>query len=87
MPAHWKEWEKAKREIKQDKIARASAVDEALGILSSNQKVLKDDPNAVRCTTCGGMKFKTREKGRVFVCRNCGTVMERGARVDGPTAS
>ncbi|MBM3935320.1 MAG: hypothetical protein FJ319_13675 [SAR202 cluster bacterium] len=79
MPARWQEWEKAKKEIKEDATARSSAVDEALGVLRSSQKAAKEDPNALRCPICGGMKFKTREKGKTLVCRSCGMQVQNSA--------
>ncbi len=79
MPAHWQQWEKAKREIKEDNAAKGSAVDEALGVLRSAQQVSKDNPNAMRCPACGGMKFKTTEKGKTLACRNCGMQVQRDA--------
>lgn len=77
MPGHWEEWERAKKEIKEDTAARGSAVDQALGILRGAQQVSKENPDTLRCSVCGGVKFKTREKGRIFVCRSCGKVMQK----------
>lgn len=87
MPAHWQQWEKAKREIKQETAAKSSAVDEATSVLRSAQQASKADPNAMRCPACGGMKFKTREKGKLLACRACGMQIEReqSQPVSGPS--
>ncbi len=77
MPGHWKEWEKAKKDIRTEGAAKRSAVDEALSILRGAQSASKDNPNVTRCSVCGGVKFKTREKGRQWVCRSCGQVMQK----------
>ena len=79
MPARWQEWNKAKQDMAQEKSAKKSAVDEALSIVRGTQKVAKDDPNALRCPVCGGMKFKTRNKGAEWACRSCGKVIQKGA--------
>jgi len=77
VPGHWKEWEKAKKDIRTDDAAKSLAVDEALSILRGAQTASKDNPNAMRCSVCGGVKFKTREKGKQWVCRSCGQVMQK----------
>ncbi|MBM3943896.1 MAG: hypothetical protein FJ317_00195 [SAR202 cluster bacterium] len=76
MPAHWQEWDKAKKELKSDAKARGSALDEALRIVNSAQKAAKN-PGAMRCPACGGMKFKTQNKGTQWACRLCGHVVKR----------
>ncbi len=75
MPAHWKEWEKAKKDIKEDAAAKGSAVDQALGILRGAQEASKKGSNVRRCSVCGGVKFKTLNKGAQYSCRSCGKVM------------
>ena len=77
MPAHWKEWEKAKKDIKTETVLKSSAVDEALSILRGAQKSSKEDPNVMRCPICGGVKFKTLSKGTQWACRSCGEVISR----------
>jgi rubrerythrin len=77
MPAHWKDWEKAKKDIKEEAASKASAVDEALTILRGAQKASKDNPVAMRCPVCGGVKFKTLNKGTQWVCRSCGAPITR----------
>ena len=49
MPAHWKEWEKAKKDIKTETALKSSAVHEALSILRGAQKASQEDPNVTRC--------------------------------------
>ena len=77
VPGHWKEWEQAKKDIKEDAAARGSAVDQALSVLRGAQKVSKENPNTMRCSVCGSVKFKTREKGKVFACRSCGQILRK----------
>lgn len=75
MPAHWKEWDKAKKDLKDDATARRSVLDEALSIVSSVNKATKKNPDAMRCPMCGGVKFKTQNKGAQWACRKCGHVI------------
>ncbi len=77
MPAHWKEWEQAKKDIKTETALKSDAVDEALSILRGAQKASKDDPNVMRCPVCGGAKFKTLGKGTQWACRSCGEVIRK----------
>ena len=85
MPARWKEWEKAKKDIKTETALKSSVVDEALGILRGAQKASKEDPNLMRCPVCGGVKFKTLSKGAQWACRSCGEIVTRGS--NNPEAS
>ncbi len=80
MPAHWQEWEKAKEDIKTEVKDKNLAVDEALKILRGVQKVSKQDPNVMRCPTCGGVKFKTQNKGAQWACRSCGKVIQKASQ-------
>lgn len=77
MPARWKEWEQAKKDIKTESALKSFAVDEALSILHSAQKASKkkDETNVMRCPGCGGVKFKTLVKGTQWACRSCGEVI------------
>ena len=77
MPAHWKDWEKAKKEIKAEEELKRSAVDEALRVVRGAQKASKEAPNAMRCPVCGGVKFKTLSKGARWVCRSCGEITSK----------
>ena len=77
MPARWKEWEKAKQEIKTEAALKGAAVDEALGILRGAQKASRENPNVMRCPGCGGVKFKTLQKGTEWACRSCGRVVRK----------
>ena len=76
MPAHWKEWEAAKKDIARAPASRRAAVDEAMSILRGAQQASKD-PNAMRCSRCGGVKFKTLSKGTEWACRSCGEVIRK----------
>ncbi|MBI4298303.1 MAG: hypothetical protein HY666_00895 [Chloroflexi bacterium] len=75
MPAHWREWEQAKKDIKTETALKSSVVDEALSILRGAQKASKGDPNIRRCPVCGGVKFKTLAKGIQWACRSCGEII------------
>lgn len=77
MPAHWQEWEKAKKEMKAAPASRKAAVDEALSILRGAQQAKREDPAALRCPRCGGVKFKTVSKGTEWACRACGDVVRK----------
>lgn len=77
MPAHWKDWEQAKKDIKAEKALKRSAVDEALRVLRGAQKASKTDPKVMRCPVCGGVKFKTLSKGTQWACRSCGEVTRK----------
>jgi ribosomal protein L37AE/L43A len=77
MPAHWKDWENAKRDVKEAAATKRSAVDEALSIVRGAQKASREDPNTMRCPACGGVKFKTVSKGLQWACRSCGTVVAK----------
>ena len=77
MSAHWKEWEKAKKDIKSETAAKSSAVDEALNILRGAQKASKQDADVMRCPVCGGVKFKTLNKGTQWACRSCGELIKQ----------
>ncbi|MBM3949276.1 MAG: hypothetical protein FJ312_08595 [SAR202 cluster bacterium] len=79
MPAHWREWEKAKRDIKSEAAAKSSVVDEALTILRGAQEASKEDAGMMRCPVCGGVKFKTLNKGAQWACRSCGKLIERAS--------
>jgi len=77
MPAHWKDWEKAQKDVKETAATAKSAIDDALSIVRGAQKASKADPNAMRCPVCGGMKFKTVSKGTKWACRACGEVVTK----------
>ncbi len=77
MPAHWKDWENAKKDIRETTATKRSAVDDALSIVRGAQKASRENPNAMRCPACGGMKFKTVSKGMQWACRSCGEVVTK----------
>ncbi len=79
MSTHWKDWEKAKKDLKGSAAAKRSAVDDALSVIRGAQKASKDNPNAMRCPKCGGVKFKTLTKGEKWACRACGETVTRQA--------
>ena len=76
MPAHWKDWEKAKKDIATEERLKRSAVDEALRVVRGAHKASKEEPAGMRCPVCGGVKFKTMSKGTQWACRSCGQVQD-----------
>ena len=84
MPSRWQEWEKGKKEVKTDPMARKGAVNDALKILQQAQRASRSDPDARVCPQCGGKKFKTVRKGQEWVCRSCGKSLTSGAESSGP---
>lgn len=77
MPSRWKEWEKAKKDVKSDSVAKPEAVSEAVRIVQSAQRVAKSNPGSIRCSQCGGVKFKTIRKNTEWSCRSCGHIFTR----------
>ena len=77
MAAHWKDWEKAKKDIKETTALKRSAVDDALSIVRGAQEASRQNPNAMRCPGCGGTEFKTVSKGVQWACRSCGKVVSK----------
>ena len=79
MPAHWKEWEKAKKDIKTETALKSAAVGEALSILRGAEKASREDPNVRWCPVCGGVRLKTLSKGMQWACRSCGEVIRKNS--------
>ena len=77
MPARWKEWEKAKKDMKEEAASKGAAINQAQDILRGAQKASLDNPNLMRCPACGGVKFKTLSKGTQWACRSCGEVLNK----------
>ena len=78
MSDRWAEWEKAKRELKEDPSIKRSAVDDALSIVRQARRTSRRESDAVlRCPACDGVSFKTRRKGQEWECRACGKLLTK----------